>query len=266
MYNINNIRKVVSSKTFSRFIALTIVALAVVLGLESNPDLYNKYKTHFDLFHSIVLVIFVIEIALKLFAYKLTFFKDYWNIFDFVIVAVSFIPTSSSPVVQVLRVLRLLRLITTLPQMKKIVEALLKTIPSMASIAGLMLLIFYIFSIISTQLFASAFPNWFGSLGKSFYTLFQIMTLESWSMGIVRPVMEIYPWAWLVFVPFIIIVTFIVINLVIAVIVDAMESIKQEEIKETKMIIKNRDAEILNEIHEFKERINKIEKLIKQNL
>jgi voltage-gated sodium channel len=116
------------------------------------------------------------------------------------------------------------------PSMRQVVLGLLNAIPGMATTAGLLLLAFYVFAVIATEMFGSTFKDWFGSLGASMYSLFQIMTLESWSMGIVRPVMEVYPWAWAFFVPFIIVTSFAVLNLFVAIIVNAMSA---ESVAET---------------------------------
>ena len=113
--------------------------------------------------------------------------------------------------------------------MRRVVGALLSSIPGLSSIALVLLILFYVFSVISTNLYAETFPQWFGSIGDSLYTLFQIMTLESWSMGIVRPVMEVHPSAWAFFVLFILIATFTMLNLFIAIIVNAMQSFSEDE-------------------------------------
>ena len=181
----------------------------------------------FDLF---VITIFTIEILLRIYVHRVSFFKDGWSLFDFSIVAIAFFPSGGSfEVLRILRVLRLLRLVTVMPQMRKIVMALVGVMPGMGAIAGLLMLLFYIFAIMATNLYADTFPEWFGSLSASIYTLFQIMTLESWSMGIVRPVMEVHPYAWIFFVPYILIATFIMINLIIAVVVDAMSDLTKKE-------------------------------------
>ena len=106
---------------------------------------------------------------------------------------------------------------------------LMTAIPGVTSVIALLLLVYYVFGVMVTKLYGTAFPDWFGTVGESMYSLFQIMTLESWSMGIVRPVMEQYPNAWLVFVPFILMTSFAVINLFIAVIVNAMTEQSQAE-------------------------------------
>ena len=154
---------------------------------------------------------------------------------------------------RILRIFRLLRVITIVPQMRKIVMALASVIPGMASIAGLMSILFYIAAVMATQLFGEQFPQWFGSLGDSLYTLFQIMTLESWSMGIARPIMEVYPLAWLFFVPFIFIVTFIMINLIVAVVVDAMNHLSENQEAEVELVAKDEISSLREEIKELKE-------------
>ena len=126
-------------------------------------------------------------------------------------------------VLRALRILRVLRVISAAPRLRRVVEGFISAVPGMGSVFLLMAIIFYIGSVIATKLFAGAFPHWFGTMGKSAYSLFQIMTLESWSMGIVRPVMEVYPHAWAFFVPFIIVTTFAVVNLLVGLIVNAMQ-------------------------------------------
>jgi voltage-gated sodium channel len=145
--------------------------------------------------------------------------------------------------------------------MRKIVAALISVIPGMVSIIGLMSLIFYVFAIMATSLYSETFPQWFGTLGESFYSLFQIMTLESWSMGIVRPLMEQHPLAWTFFIPFIFVATFIMINLVVAIIVDAMSIIKEEEIEKIEEV-KVSENELKNEIKSLQNEIQELKQLI----
>ncbi len=248
----NKIEKLIESKNFQNFIIGLIILNGITMGLATSKSIMESFGNFIIAFDIFVITIFTIEIALRIFVYKKDFFKDPWSIFDFSIVAISLVPTSAGfDILRILRVLRLLRLVTVIPQMRKIVLALLGTIPGMASIAGLMALFFYIFAIMSVQLFGEAYPAWFGTLGESFYTLFQVMTLESWSMGIVRPIMETHPYAWTFFIPFIFLATFIMINLIIAVVVEAMGEITKEDhetIEDTSSNIK----ELHNEIKELK--------------
>jgi voltage-gated sodium channel len=141
------------------------------------------------------------------------------------VVGVALVPTAGSlSVLRALRIVRVLRLISTVPAMRRVVGALFSAIPGMGTIAALLGLLFYVFAVMATNLFGAAFPDWFGTLGRSAYSLFQVMTLESWSMGIVRPVMVTYPLAWAFFLPFILVTSFAVLNLFIGIIVDAMQT------------------------------------------
>ena len=223
------ITALVEHTRFVQFIMLLIMVNGITMGVQTIPTLSNGVHDALEIFDRTVIAIFTVEILLRLYAHRWAFFKSGWSLFDFVIVAISLVPASAGfEILRILRVFRLFRLITVVPQMRKIVTALLSTIPGIASIALLMTLIFYVFAIMATNLYGQTFPEWFGSLGTSFYTLFQIMTLESWSMGIVRPIMEVHPQAWAFFVPFIFIVSFIMVNLIIAIVVDAMGALKED--------------------------------------
>ncbi|MBU1657945.1 ion transporter [bacterium] len=226
----SKIREFVQSKSFQNFIIALIIINGITMGLETSKSIMYAYGNLLHVFDIFVITIFTIEIILRVYVHKFSFFKDPWSVFDFIIVAISLVPASSGfEILRILRVLRLFRLITVVPQMRKIVMALISVIPGMISIAGLLMLFFYIFAIMSVQLYSQSFPQWFGDLGESFYTLFQVMTLESWSMGIVRPIMEVHPYAWIFFVPFIFVVTFIMINLIVAVVVDAMNEMNKHD-------------------------------------
>jgi voltage-gated sodium channel len=226
----NKIEKCIEGNRFQNFIIGLIILNGITMGLETSKTIMSSFSEWFHIFDIVVITIFTIEIMLRVYVHRLSFFKSGWNLFDFIIVAISLVPSSAGfEILRILRVLRLLRLITVVPQMKKIVMALVQVIPGMASIGALLSLLFYIFAIMATQLYGEAFPQWFGTIGDTFFTLFQIMTLESWSMGIARPIMEVYPSAWLFFVTFVLIATFIMINLIIAVVVDAMGELNMDE-------------------------------------
>jgi len=224
------IKTFIEKAYFQNFIIALIILNGITMGLDTSKEIHAAYGSFIALFDIFVITVFTIEIALRIFIHRVSFFKDSWSIFDFIIVAISLVPAGSGfDIFRILRVLRLFRLVTVVPQMRKIVSALLGVIPGMFSIAALMALFFYIFAIMAVNLYGEAFPQWFGTLGESFYTLFQVMTLESWSMGIVRPVMEVYPSAWAFFIPFVFIATFVMINLIVAIVVDAMAAINKEE-------------------------------------
>jgi voltage-gated sodium channel len=220
----------VESPRVRSFILAVIVVNAVILGLETSATAMAAAGPLLVTLDRICLAIFVVEIALKLYALRGEFFRSGWNVFDFLIVGIALIPaTGGLSVLRALRVLRVLRAISIVPSLRRVVEGLINALPGMASVFGLMSLIFYIGAVMATKLFGAAFDEWFGTIGRSAYSLFQIMTLESWSMGIVRPVMEIYPWAWMFFVPFILVTTFAVVNLVVGLVVNSMQEAHSEE-------------------------------------
>ncbi len=224
------LRRVVDAEITRNVIIAVIVANAVIIGLETSTTVMEVAGFWLKLLDLLALSIFVIELAAKLYVERLKFFKDPWNVFDFVIVGAALLPSGSGlSVMRALRILRALRLVSAIPKMRMVVQALLSAVPAMGSVIGLLGLIFYIAAVMATKLFGGAFDEWFGTLGRSFYSLFQIMTLESWSMGIVRPVMATYPEAWIFFVPFILITSFAVLNLFIAIIVNAMHEAADEE-------------------------------------
>ena len=226
-----------------------IVVNAVVLGLETSPAIYGRFGPLLEAIDAICLWIFTIEIAARLFVERLRFPFSAWNLFDFAVVAVSWLPSSSAfSVLRALRVLRVLRLITVVPSMRRVVGGLLQAIPGVGAIIALMALVFYVFSVMTTMLYGATFPEWFGSIPRSAYTLFQIMTLESWSMGIVRPVMEKHPYAWAVFIPFILVTSFTVLNLFIGIIVNAMQAEQEEAMHAEHEQRRQEIAEVLAEV------------------
>jgi len=221
---------ITESARFQRAIIVLIVANAVILGLETSPAIMQRMGGVLRSVDGAILVVFVVEILMRLAAHGRAFFRDPWSLFDSFVVGVALVPaTEAFSVVRALRVLRVLRIASAVPRMRRVVEALLHALPGLGSVVSILLLVFYVAGVMATQLFGSAFPDWFGTLPRSLYSLFQIMTLESWSMGIVRPVMERYPYAWAFFVPFILIATFTMLNLFIAVVVNAMQSRYHEE-------------------------------------
>ncbi|MCG7536533.1 ion transporter [Pseudoalteromonas sp. OOF1S-7] len=238
---------IVEAQWFQNLLIAVILFNAFTLGLETT----QFGKDNAAILHKIdfvILIIFTIELVLKLVVYRLTFFKSGWNWFDLIIVAVSWVPSSGPlSVLRAFRILRVLRLFSIVPQMRRVIGALGHSLPGMASVIGVLGIVFYVSAVLTTKLFGQhPDPNmqeWFGSIGASAYTLFQVMTLESWSMGIVRPTMELFPQSWLFFVPFIIITSFAVLNLFIGIIVDAMQVMHEEEGKPDQVLATREDIE-----------------------
>ncbi|MDO9527213.1 MAG: ion transporter [Gemmobacter sp.] len=236
-------------------IIAVILLNAVVLGMETSGTLMARWGGLIVALDRICLGIFVAELVAKLVARGPRFFTSGWNLFDFVIVGVSLIPGSGSlSVLRALRILRVLRVISVAPRLRRVVEGFVTALPGMGSVFLLMAIIFYIGAVMATKLFAAAFPEWFGTLGMSAYTLFQVMTLESWSMGIVRPVMEQFPYAWAFFVPFIMVTTFAVVNLLVGLIVNSMQ--EAHNVEEGERTDAYRD-EVLSRLQAIENRLSK---------
>ncbi|MBF9057713.1 ion transporter [Rhodobacterales bacterium HKCCSP123] len=228
---------------------------AVILGMETSPGIMEAAGPLIVAFDRACLTIFVIEIALKLMAHGGRFFRSGWNLFDFVIVGIALVPAAQGlSVLRALRILRVLRVISAAPRLRRVVEGFITALPGMGSVFLLMGIIFYIGAVMATKLFAASFPEWFGSIGASLYTLFQVMTLESWSMGIVRPVLEVYPYAWVFFVPFIMVTTFAVVNLLVGLIVNSMQDAHAEESNAATDAYRD---EVLERLRKIEERLDR---------
>lgn len=242
-------RRLVDSAGFERAIIFLILVNAVTLGLETSEHAMAAAGPLLFLFDRAILAVFVVELSIRFYVRRLAFFRDPWRVFDLIVVGFALLPaTGNLSILRAFRVLRVLRLVGAIPSMRRVIAGLLNAIPGMGSIALLLGLIFYVFSVMSTKLFGAAFPDWFGTIGASAYSLFQIMTLESWSMGIVRPVMQLFPYAWLFFVPFIVVTTFAVLNLFVGIIVDAMQSQALSDAHDEREAMLTATADVLREV------------------
>ena len=243
--------------TVRKVIIGIILFNALILGLETWSAVMEDWGSILKFIDALCLGFFVVELLVKFYAFGRRFFHDPWNWIDIFVIGVALLPSQGTlSVLRALRILRLLRVITATPRLRRVIEGFISALPGMASVFLLMGLIFYISAVIATKLFASTHPEWFGSIGESAYSLFQIMTLESWSMGIVRPVMEVHPYAWAFFVPFIIITTFAVVNLLVGLIVNSMQDAHHEE------DMANTDAyrdQVLSKLTAIENRLAKLE-------
>jgi voltage-gated sodium channel len=255
---------VVMAPRVQNLITGLIIFNAVTLGLETSEFVRANYGAMLYVADKTVLAVFVAEITAKLLHKGWRFFKEGWNVFDFIVVGIALVPAAGPlAVLRALRILRTLRLLSVVPQMRVVIQALFSALPAMASIVALITLIFYVGAVLATNLFGNEFEAWFGHIGRSMYTLFQIMTLESWSMGIVRPVMEVHPYAWLFFVPFILVTSFAVINLFIGVIVDSMQAQHRETVEEIHhdaVVIESKLDLVEQELNELRQLLRRREK------
>lgn len=218
------LHKVIEDPRTDRLILGLIVLNAITLGLETSESVMTRYGTWLKVLDRVVIGIFVVEILARLIVQRLAFFRQGWNLFDAVVVGIALAPaTSAFSVIRALRVLRVLRLITAVPALQRVVGGFIKALPGMGSIVLLIALIFYVSAVMAVNLYGSEYPHLFGTLGGSLFTLFTIMTLEGWVEGVVNPIMARHPNAWLFFIPFIIFTTFMVLNLFIGIIVNAIQ-------------------------------------------
>ena len=222
--------ELVESNWFKNAILGVIIFNAITLGMSTSSFVMDRIGSVLSVLDNIVLTIFVGELLLKFYAYRMSFFRSAWNIFDLLVVSLGLLPSQEGlSALRGLRVIRAMRLLSVVPQMRTVVQALLDALPGMGAVIIMISIVFYVFGVMATLMYGAAFPEWFGTLGRSLYSLFQIMTLESWSMGIVRPVMIEFPSAWAFFVPFIIVTAFSVLNLFIGLLVNTMQDAVEEE-------------------------------------
>jgi voltage-gated sodium channel len=231
---------------FQTAIVILILINAVIFGLEAIPPVAERAGLLLTVLDRAILWIFVAEIVVRLGVFGPSrFFRDPWSVFDFLVIGVALLPaTGSLSALRALRVLRILRLVSVMPSLRAVVDALLRALPSMASVAALLGLVLYVGAVIATKLFGATYPDRFGDLGSSLLTMFQILTLEGWP-DIQREVLQTHPWAWLFFVPFVLIATFAILNLVVAVIVESMQSGVKAAVAEEEQ---HRDEELREEI------------------
>lgn len=255
----DSLKSLIESRRFEAVIIGLILINAVTLGLETSPTVMAAAGGLLSAIDRIILAVFVFELLARLAVYRLSFFRDPWRIFDLLVVGVALIPaTGSLSVLRALRILRVLRLISIVPSLRRVVTGFITALPGMGSIMLLLGLVFYVFAVMATKLYGESFPDRFGDIAISLYTLFQIMTLEGWSDGVVRPVMEVYPTAWLFFIPFIVATSFTVLNLFIGVIVSAMEAEHEAEESAERS---DDQQELLREIRALRDEVRALKKI-----
>lgn len=224
----------VKDPRFGRTIIGLILLNALILGLETSATLNAEYGEWFGLGHDLILMAFIFEALVKIAAVAprlRLYFADGWNLFDFSVIVLSLLPATGelAMVARLARLLRVLRLISSIPELRLIVATLMRSIPSMGNIMLLMSIIFYIYAIAGFQLFHQHDPEHWGSLGISLLTLFRIVTLEDWT-DVMYNAMQVMPWAWIYFVSFVIMGTFVIINLFIAVVLNNLEQAKADQL------------------------------------
>jgi voltage-gated sodium channel len=248
-------------------VILGVIALnAVIVGLETSHSLMAAYEDLFLWLNTATLCVFLVEIGIRLVAewpHLLRFFRDGWNIFDFIIVVVSLLPETGTfaTVARLARVLRVTRLISALPELRLIVSTMLRSIPSMGHVILLLSLLLYVYGVFGYYLFHRSDPTHWGTLGTAILTLFQMLTLEGW-VEIQRASLAAHSWAWLYYASFIIVAVFVVINLFIAVVINNLEAAKADQ-RAAAEVPRAHDA-LLRQITELREQLNGFERMVER--
>lgn len=253
------VREIIERQSFQIGVIVVICFNAILFGLQTSTTAMDLMGGTLGFLDNACLVIFTIELLLKLMVYRGKFWHDSWNVFDFIIVAVSFVPDCGMfSSIRLFRVLRIFKLVSGVRQMRVILSAIVTSIPGIMWVGSLLMLLYYVYGILGTSFFGKAFPDWFGTLGRSMYSLFQIMTMESWSMGIARPVMAQFPYAWIYFVSYILLASFIVMNVVVGIVLTSIgDSAKAESHDESES--KDEDDKLYSELQKLKQQIAVVE-------
>lgn len=258
------IEHVRDSRWFSNLTTIIIIAYASILGFKTLGDVNTNYDLFLKIADYFVTIYFVFELAIKMVAEKkfINFFKSGWNLFDFIIVFITLLPLESSSyaaIARLMRVFRILRLFTARPELKAIIDMLIKAIPAIIDIVILMFIIFYIYAIIGNFFFVDLKSGLWKDFLVSMLTLFRILTFEDWT-DVMYEAMEVYPWAWIYFVSFIIIAAFVFFNLFVAVIIGEMQKLQEADMKEEIHEDSLKLDIILNEMKNLREEINSLKK------
>ena len=247
--------KFIDSNTVTNIILGVILFNAALLGLETSDAVMARAGGVIVFLDRVCLAVFVGELAVKLFAHGKRFFASGWNLFDLAVVGIALVPaTGGLSVLRALRVMRVLRVISISAPLRRVVEGFVRSLPGMASVFLLMGIIFYIAAVMATQLYGETVPDRFGTLAGAALTLFQVMTLEGWADAVLRPVMEIHPTAWLFFIPFILVTTFAVVNLLVGLVVNSMQEAAEAEKEAAESVF---EAEVLKRLAAIEARLVK---------
>ena len=254
--------RLVNSAWFEYFIIAVILLNGIILGLETSDTVDRLYGDWLRLGNEAALWVFIVEAALKMLALSPRFyryFQDGWNIFDFLVIVFALVPATGqfAMIARLARLLRVVRLISAIRDLRLIVAALVRAIPSVGHVIMLMSIVVYIYAIMGYHLFHELDPARWGNLGLSVLTLFNIMTLDGWTQ-VMNSAMRHYPWAWMYFVSFVVVGTFVVINMFIAIIINSLDDAKRERLSELEGPV-SRD-QLLNELRAAREALSRLER------
>ncbi|MDH5544285.1 MAG: ion transporter [Gammaproteobacteria bacterium] len=262
---ISSIKNLTESRIFQNFIVVVILFNAAIIGMETYPGVRQQWGMVLHWSDALCLSIFVIEIILKLLACgsrPQDYFRNGWNLFDFIIVAAAFVPglQSQTTILRLIRLLRVLRLLSAMPSLQIMVTALLHSIPRIAQMALLSSLLFYVYAVVGNTLFAEHDPKHWGTLHISLLSLFRTLTLEDWT-DLMYTGMELYSWSWIYFVSFVLLATFVIFNMLIGIILGSMEEARAVVEAENKT---EEERNIDNKLNAIREALDGIEDHLKK--
>ena len=256
--HILRLRNFINSRPFQYAILILIFANAALLGLETLPHIKENHLALFLTIDRIFLAIFLVELALRIYAWRRRFFLDGWNVFDFIIILVSALATSNLfAALRAFRVLRVLHIVTMIPRMRTVVRSLIDSIPGILSVGVIVLLIVYVFAVIASNLYGAEHQDMFGNVFVSMYTLFQVMTLEGWA-EIANTVATTHPNSWIFFITFVLIGTFTMLNLFVAIVVRVVE----EDSEQTEDLLVKETDEVQLEVQALRKEIRTLTALV----
>jgi len=229
----NRLWRIVESPIFTGFILVAIIGNAVVLGLQTYEEIENRYGDALNLLNDLFLAVFVVELALRIGAYgrrPQAFFRSGWNIFDFVVIAVAFVPgiRESSTLLRLARLLRVVRVVRILPELRVLVTGVVRSLPPLGSMLLLTTVMLFVYGMLGWLLFGEELPADWGNIGRAMLSLFVLLTLEDFPRYM-EAGMEVHPWSWIYFVTFVLITVFIIINVLIGIVLNSMEEARELE-------------------------------------
>jgi voltage-gated sodium channel len=270
--------RIANSTRFQGFIFAVILVNALSLGLQTYDAIEDEAGTALRIINEVCVGIFVIELAIRITAYgrrPQDFFRDGWNVFDFVVITAAFVPgvRESTTLLRLARLLRVVRVVTVLPEFRIIVRGMARSLPPIGSLALLGLLLMYVYGMVGWILFSDHDPENWGNLGQSMLTLFVMMTLENWP-DYLETAQEVHSWSWVFFVTYVLLASFLLFNVLIAVVLTSMEAAREEdarlartlrrELREAEDIIRDERAELVDAMRSLRDAVDELEERIEQ--
>ena len=260
-------QRIVESSWFSGVIIAFIVLNGILVGLDTSEYIHAHFSTHINFAYDVILWIFIVEALTKMMAnYPRMhyYFRDGWNCFDFAIIVFCLIPATGelAMIARIARLLRVVRIVSVLPQLRVLVTALMHSLPGMINVVLLMTVIFYVYGVAGYHLFHEIDPTHWESLGISLLTLFRIVTLEDWT-DIMYTALENYWWAWIYFLSFVVIATFVIINLFIGIVVTNVQEAKEAQLATLREELDS--AEVIRELKQTREALKRVQDHLEKN-